>query len=75
MADSPPSGSGNLNVQQGRQRLPVADPLQPLEPVQDPGNLVTMTIFLKDPRYDGEFLKARHEMFPDGKFPSSTSIG
>ena len=55
--------------------MPLAHSLQPLEPVQDPGNLVTMTIFLKDPRYDGEFLKARREMFPDGKFPSSTSIG
>jgi 2-iminobutanoate/2-iminopropanoate deaminase len=37
-------------------------------------NLVTMTIFLKDPRYGDEFLKVRHEMFPDGKFPSSTLI-
>ncbi len=37
-------------------------------------NLVTMTIFLKDPRYGDEFLKVRHEIFPDGKFPSSTLI-
>ena len=37
-------------------------------------NVVTMTIFLKDPRYDQEFMKVRHEMFPDGKFPSSTLI-
>jgi 2-iminobutanoate/2-iminopropanoate deaminase len=37
-------------------------------------NLVSMTIFLKDPRYGDEFLKVRREMFPDGKFPSSTLI-
>ena len=37
-------------------------------------NLVTMTIFLKDPRYDQEFMKVRREMFPNGKFPSSTLI-
>ena len=37
-------------------------------------NLVTMTIFLKDPRYGDELLKVRREMFPDGKFPSSTLI-
>jgi len=37
-------------------------------------NLVTMTIFLKDPRYGDELLKVRHEMFPDGKYPSSTLI-
>jgi enamine deaminase RidA (YjgF/YER057c/UK114 family) len=37
-------------------------------------DLVTMTIFLKDPRYGDELLKVRREMFPDGKFPSSTLI-
>jgi enamine deaminase RidA (YjgF/YER057c/UK114 family) len=37
-------------------------------------NVVTMTIFLKDPRYGDEFLKVRREFFQDGKFPSSTLI-
>lgn len=37
-------------------------------------NLVTMTIFLKDPRYGDDLLKVRREYFQDGKFPSSTLI-
>jgi|SRR5580700_9828563 hypothetical protein len=39
VADSLPSGSGNLDLQLWRQRLPFAHPLQPLEPVQDPIDL------------------------------------
>jgi enamine deaminase RidA (YjgF/YER057c/UK114 family) len=37
-------------------------------------NLVTMTVFITDPRYGDEFVKLRHDMFPDGKFPSSALI-
>jgi 2-iminobutanoate/2-iminopropanoate deaminase len=37
-------------------------------------NLVTMTVFINDPRYGDQFVKIRHEMFPDGKFPASTLI-
>jgi len=37
-------------------------------------NLVTMTVFIKDPRYGDQFVKLRHEMFPDGKFPASALI-
>jgi 2-iminobutanoate/2-iminopropanoate deaminase len=37
-------------------------------------NLVTMTVFIKDPRYGNDLLKLRHEMFPNGKFPASTLI-
>jgi enamine deaminase RidA (YjgF/YER057c/UK114 family) len=37
-------------------------------------NLVTMTVFINDPRYGDEFVKMRHEMFPDGKFPASALI-
>jgi enamine deaminase RidA (YjgF/YER057c/UK114 family) len=37
-------------------------------------NLVTMTIFLKDPRNGDDLLKVRREFFQDGKFPSSTLI-
>jgi enamine deaminase RidA (YjgF/YER057c/UK114 family) len=37
-------------------------------------NLVTMTVFINDPRYGDQFIKLRHEMFPDGKFPASALI-
>ena len=37
-------------------------------------NLLTMTVFIKDPRYGNELLKLRQEMFPNGKFPASTLI-
>jgi len=37
-------------------------------------NLVTMTVFINDPRYGDQLVKMRHEMFPNGKFPASTLI-
>lgn len=37
-------------------------------------NLVTMTVFIKDPRYGDQFVKLRREMFPDGKYPGSALI-
>jgi 2-iminobutanoate/2-iminopropanoate deaminase len=37
-------------------------------------NLVTMTVFIKDPRYGDQFVKLRREMFPDGKYPASALI-
>jgi enamine deaminase RidA (YjgF/YER057c/UK114 family) len=37
-------------------------------------NLVTMTVFINDPRYGDQFIKLRHEMFPDGRFPASALI-
>jgi 2-iminobutanoate/2-iminopropanoate deaminase len=37
-------------------------------------NLVTMTVFISDPRYGDPFVKMRHEMFQDGKFPASALI-
>jgi len=37
-------------------------------------NLVTMTVFINDPRYGDLFVKMRHEIFPDGKFPASALI-
>jgi enamine deaminase RidA (YjgF/YER057c/UK114 family) len=37
-------------------------------------NLVTMTVFINDPRNGDPFVKLRHEMFPDGKFPASALI-
>lgn len=37
-------------------------------------NLVTMTVFINDPRYGDPFVKLRQEIFPDGKFPASALI-
>jgi 2-iminobutanoate/2-iminopropanoate deaminase len=37
-------------------------------------NLVTMTVFIKDPRYGDQLVKLRREMFPDGKYPGSALI-
>jgi enamine deaminase RidA (YjgF/YER057c/UK114 family) len=37
-------------------------------------DLVTMTVFINDPRNGDEFIKLRHEIFPDGKFPASALI-
>ena len=37
-------------------------------------NLVTMTVFMTDSRYGDQFVKIRHEMFPNGKFPASALI-
>jgi len=41
-----PSGSGNLDVQLGRQRLPLADPLHPFKPVQGPIDLTAQVCFV-----------------------------
>jgi 2-iminobutanoate/2-iminopropanoate deaminase len=37
-------------------------------------NLVTMTVFINDPRNGDQLVKLRQEFFPDGKFPASTMI-
>jgi enamine deaminase RidA (YjgF/YER057c/UK114 family) len=37
-------------------------------------NLVTMTVFINDPRYGDEFVKIRAEHFADGGFPASALI-
>src|SRR6187402_1886326 len=37
-------------------------------------NLVTMTVFINDPRYGDQFVKIRGEFFKDGKFPASALI-
>jgi 2-iminobutanoate/2-iminopropanoate deaminase len=37
-------------------------------------NLVTMTVFIKDPRYGDPFVKIRREMFPDGRYPASALV-
>ena len=37
-------------------------------------NVVTMTVFINDPRYGDAFVKLRGEIFKDGKFPASALI-
>jgi enamine deaminase RidA (YjgF/YER057c/UK114 family) len=37
-------------------------------------NLVTMTVFITDPRYGDPFVKIRSEFFRDGRFPASALI-
>lgn len=37
-------------------------------------NLVTMTVFINDPRNGDRFVQIRRETFPDGKFPASALI-
>lgn len=37
-------------------------------------NLVTMTVFINDPRYGDRFIELRKEMFPDGNYPGSALI-
>jgi enamine deaminase RidA (YjgF/YER057c/UK114 family) len=37
-------------------------------------NLVTMTVFINDPRNGDRFVAIRREMFPDGNFPASALI-
>jgi 2-iminobutanoate/2-iminopropanoate deaminase len=37
-------------------------------------NLVTMTVFINDPRYGDEFVKVRSQTFKDGRFPASALI-
>ena len=37
-------------------------------------NLVTMTVFINDPRYGDDFVKIRGEIFRDGHFPASALI-
>ncbi len=37
-------------------------------------DLVTMTVFIKDPRHGDRFVEIRKQMFPDGNFPGSALI-
>ena len=37
-------------------------------------NIVTMTVFITDPRYGDTFVKIRGEIFKDGRFPASALI-
>ncbi len=37
-------------------------------------NLVTMTVFINDPRHGDKFVELRKGFFPDGNFPASALI-
>ena len=37
-------------------------------------SMVTMTVFILDPRHGDAFVKLRAEMFPDGRYPASALI-
>jgi enamine deaminase RidA (YjgF/YER057c/UK114 family) len=37
-------------------------------------NMVTMTVFINDPRHGDRFIALRKEYFPDGNFPASALI-
>jgi enamine deaminase RidA (YjgF/YER057c/UK114 family) len=37
-------------------------------------NLVTMTVFIKEPRYGDRFVEIRKQKFPDGRYPGSALI-
>jgi enamine deaminase RidA (YjgF/YER057c/UK114 family) len=37
-------------------------------------NMVTMTVFINDPRHGDRFVELRKEFFPDGNFPASALI-
>ncbi len=37
-------------------------------------NLVTVTVFINDPRYGDRFVELRKEAFPDGRYPASALI-
>jgi 2-iminobutanoate/2-iminopropanoate deaminase len=37
-------------------------------------NLVTMTVFIKEPRYGDHFVELRKQKFPDGRYPGSALI-
>ena len=37
-------------------------------------NLVTMTVFAKEPRHGDRFVEMRKEKFPDGRYPASALI-
>lgn len=38
-------------------------------------NMVTMTVFINDPRHGDRFVELRRGMFPDGNYPASALIG
>ena len=38
------------------------------------GNIVTMTVFITDVKYNNEFVELRKEFFSEGQYPASTLV-
>jgi 2-iminobutanoate/2-iminopropanoate deaminase len=64
--------SGNFEAQTHRVFALMADVLATAGGTL--GNLVTMTVFIKEARYGDQFVELRKQKFPDGKYPASALI-
>jgi 2-iminobutanoate/2-iminopropanoate deaminase len=64
--------SGNFEAQARRVFALMAETLQ--RAGGGLADLVTMTVFIKEPRHGDRFVEVRKELFPDGKFPASALI-
>jgi len=64
--------SGNFEAQTHRVFALIDDIMQRAEGTL--ANLVTMTVFIKAPRYGDRFVELRKQKFPDGKYPGSALI-
>ena len=64
--------SGNFEAQTHRVFALIDDIMQRAEGTL--ANLVTMTVFIKEPRYGDRFVELRKQKFPDGKYPGSALI-
>ena len=64
--------SGNFEAQTRRVFALMAETLRRAGGVLT--DLVTMTVFIKEPRYGDRFIEIRKEVFPGGDFPASALI-
>lgn len=64
--------SGNFEAQTHRVFALMAETLQRAGGTL--ANLVTMTVFIKEPRYGDRFVELRKQKFPDGNYPGSALI-
>ena len=64
--------SGNFEAQTHRVFALMAETLQRAGGTL--ANLVTMTVFIKEPRYGDRFVELRKQKFPDGHYPGSALI-
>ena len=64
--------SGNFEAQTRRVFALMAETLRRAGGVL--ADLVTMTVFIKEPRHGDRFVEIRREMFPSGNFPASALI-
>jgi 2-iminobutanoate/2-iminopropanoate deaminase len=64
--------SGNFEAQTHRVFALMAETLQRAGGTL--ANLVTMTVFIKEPRHGDRFVELRKQKFPDGNYPGSALI-